>query len=328
MSLAAEVMASDARSSGDSADALLRTEYLTTNLIERDRELALIGEQLSRARDGVGSTMLVRGAAGVGKSTLLGAAERLALARGLRILRAEGHCVEREVPFATVRTLFTPLLSRDSRLRAALQLSVPEVSPRPANGPLSRDMGTALHNLVWWLSRKAAEQPVVVLVDDVHWIDEPSLRWLTYLVARARILSVAVLLALSDDAPASGTLEALCNHDRVTVRRLSALSRTGCSILAGRYDRRLTNDGEYVDACHHATGGNPFLAHEVIRATLVEGFSAAPTLSQRVPDAVTRRVQTRLAHLGSTCLALAEAAAVLGAAASAPAAAALAGLWQ
>src|SRR6266511_665715 len=91
----------------------------TQILLERERELALIDQTLDAAAEGRGSTMLVRGPAGIGKSELLSAASLRAAGRGFETLRARGGEFERSFAFGIARQLFAAHLE-DADQRAAL----------------------------------------------------------------------------------------------------------------------------------------------------------------------------------------------------------------
>ena len=86
-------------------------------LLERERELAVVRETVAAASAGEGSMLLVAGAAGIGKTRLLGEAAALAGAGGSRILHARGGAVERDLPWGLVRQLFDPALAELDRDR-------------------------------------------------------------------------------------------------------------------------------------------------------------------------------------------------------------------
>ena len=119
-------------------------------LLEREAEIALVGQVLAAASQGQGSLLLVQGPAGIGKSRLLGAARRQAEELGFQVLHARGSEMEREFPHGVVRQLYEPLLaSRDEEARTSLFAGAAHLArsflelrgrraPRPARTPRQR----------------------------------------------------------------------------------------------------------------------------------------------------------------------------------------------
>ena len=93
-----------------------RAPTVTAGLLERDVEIERLEQAIAAAVDEAGSVVAVEGEAGIGKTSLLAHAGRLASAAGLRTLRARGGELEREFAFGVVRQLFEgPLAAADRR---------------------------------------------------------------------------------------------------------------------------------------------------------------------------------------------------------------------
>ena len=138
---------------------------------------------------GGGAGLLIEGPPGIGKTRLLGAAR--SRADGRLVLSARGSELERDFasrdfPFAVVRQLLEPVV-RDEQFAGAAALAQPVL--RGVGG--EQDAGSALHGLYWLTANLAAERPLLVLVDDLHWADLASLRWLAYLAQRLDGLAVS-----------------------------------------------------------------------------------------------------------------------------------------
>ena len=157
-------------------------------LRERERELAAV-EVLLERRSGV---LVVEGPAGIGKTSLVEVACSRADELGHEVVRARGSELESGFAFGVVRQLFERRLAgADPGEREAL-LAGPAAAARPllaggvaaplAGGvaaPLAGDSSFAvLHGLYWLVVNLAASRPLLIAVDDAHWADEPSLRWL------------------------------------------------------------------------------------------------------------------------------------------------------
>ena len=174
----------------------------TGQLLERSEELARIESALAEARSGRGTFVVLEGPAGIGKTALLAAARTAAAEGGMRVLRSRGTELERDFAFGVVRQLFEPSLveaSEDERADllhgaagvAAGLLGLPGAPPADSSPSLRFDPSFAiLHGLYWLCANLAAVQPLCLLVDDAHWADAASLRYLAFLLTRLEELDV------------------------------------------------------------------------------------------------------------------------------------------
>ncbi|MDP9259908.1 MAG: AAA family ATPase, partial [Actinomycetota bacterium] len=147
-------------------------------LLGRDAELARISVLLATARAGESGALVVRGASGIGKTALL--ADARTAATGFRVLRATGEDGDSEYPFRGLRALLGDI---------------------PVGAGDRFAVGAAV------LRRLAAESraaPLLVIVDDAHWLDEESLDALSFAVKRLAHDPVAVLLAVRDEDTLAG----------------------------------------------------------------------------------------------------------------------------
>jgi DNA-binding CsgD family transcriptional regulator/tetratricopeptide (TPR) repeat protein len=307
-------------------------------LLERGRELDVIHAGLAAARNGEGRLVLVEGPAGIGKSALVVAARAQAGAEGYRVLSAAGGELEGDFPYGVVRQLFAPALTRPgseellggaaalARTVLALDLAEHDASQLGDSSPLE-----ALHGLYWLTVNLGADQPILLAVDDVHWCDGASLRFLLYLRRRLDGLPVLLLAAARTGEPGVdehllGLLSAAGGSD---VLQPQPLSREGTAALVRRALSE-EPDPSFVTAAHAATAGNPFLLSELI-TTLVDRemrptADAADHVSAIGPQGVRSAILRRLGRLAEGATALARAAAVLGSGAELRHAAALAEL--
>src|SRR4051794_22033316 len=151
-----------------------------TPVLERDAELRAIGELLAGARAGRGGLHLLEAPPGLGKSTLTERA--VALGDGLLVLRAAGRELEQELGWGVARSLFEGGL-----LEHGDALPGPAAAARALFADSAAESSFAiLHGLYWLAVRIAERGPVLLVVDDAHWADEPSLRFLLYLAGRLR----------------------------------------------------------------------------------------------------------------------------------------------
>ena len=129
----------------------------------------------------------------MGRRRLLAEARALATASGFEVLTARGGELEGEFTFGIVRQLFeAPLAGAAPDVRrellagaAALCTSLFASTPAPAASGDGAEFSFAmLHGLYWLAANFASRRPTLLVVDDLHWADEPSLRWLAYLAHR------------------------------------------------------------------------------------------------------------------------------------------------
>ncbi len=309
---------------------------MSDGLIEREGELARLSDTFDDAGSGDGSFIVIEGPAGIGKSRLLDAARSAAKERGLATLSARGGELERDYAFGLVRQLFErPLrdLAPDRRERAlsdAAELAGPALGMGAEASPAGDASFAAVHGLYWLTSNLTVDGPLVLIVDDLHWGDSPSLRFLHYLVPRLEGLPVVVLAATRPAEPGADPLVARAMAEPAAARlRPGPLSVDGvASIVAERFGYGA--DVTFAAACHSATGGNPFLLTELVEALIRDGVKPDMEGTKRVlelgPETVSRSILLRLARLPADSGRLAQAVAILGAAPRLQDAAELAGL--
>jgi DNA-binding CsgD family transcriptional regulator len=307
--------------------AVLRSDGVRRGLLlERAEELVALRAHIEEAAAGQGRLVVIEGPAGIGKTELLRATLGVARGRGLRLLTARGSEFESPVPFGVARQLFEPLLVRASAAEAAALLAGPASRAEPvltgdADGGLGLDPADTeyrtLHAIYWLLVNAADRGPLLLAVDDAQWADRSSLRLLSFLERRVDGVPVMVLATIRSGDP-EGELDdvrALLAGGRTRALRPRALSpaASGAVVRAGL---GAEPPPEFVDACHRASGGNPYFLHELVAALrhsqVVPSAAATEDVLAFDPPAVARTVMHRLARLPDACGEVAAAAAVLG----------------
>lgn len=165
----------------------------------RDRELAELSDLLDDARVGRGSTLVLHGAPGIGKTALLH--ELRGRAPDFQILEYRGAGAEADLPYAALHELVWPLAGRvpgfpgpaGDALRGLLRL-----------GPPSTDRLALCTAVLLLLATASAESPLLVLVDDADRLDPDSLECLIALSRRATETSMVLLFATRTDPAATG----------------------------------------------------------------------------------------------------------------------------
>jgi predicted ATPase len=308
-------------------------------LLERERERTLLGEALAEAQEGRGQVVLIEAPAGLGKTSLLSAAWETAGDLGFLCLRARATELERDFAFGCIRQLLEPVVAKGSdpdRARlfegsAALSRPLFSASDLQQSRSPADSAFSALHGLYWLLDNLADEGPVALVVDDVHWSDPESVRFLNYLAPRVDGLALAVLVSARSGEDVPPDLVRLAAAPETTVVRPRPLSVEATARLCRQ---RLGADvaPEFASACREATGGNPFfleaLLHEVTERGLAPDSGEAARVMGIGPAAVAEAVLLRLSGRPAAATALVWAVAVAGDGASVAEAARLAELSE
>lgn len=303
--------------------------------MERDVELAAIAELIGFQR---GRVLAVEGPPGIGKSALIAAAKSAAESAGLQVLGARGSELERSFSYGVVRQLFEPLLAgleaRDRhdafRGAAAPAAQLFELGPAATGADADTSLAT-LHGLYWLAANLASRSPLLLVIDDLHWSDLPSLRWLAYLLPRMEGLDLIVVVGLRAEEPGvdPGVLARVISDPLAATIRPAPLSD---GAVAGLVRETLGPEAEtaFCAACREETGGNPLLLRELVHVLADEGLAPTAANVPRLRDlearAGARAFASRLSRLSTEALALARAVAILGDDADIDHAEALAGL--
>ncbi|MED7951056.1 LuxR family transcriptional regulator [Streptomyces sp. BE20] len=255
-------------------------------LLERDEVLGTAAAAAAATRAGSGRWILLSApVAGMGRTAVLETIVRRESGRGaMRVGRARGVAEETAFPFGIVRQLFT------------------DDEAVPFSVPTGMDEQWLFHRLVTRLTRSAAERPVLLVVDDLHHADEPSLRWIGYLARRiAEIPALLVVTECADQPgpvpfpPSTGGAVALRPLSESTVVRLA---------------RAADLDRDDTATCVEAGAGNPALVRALI-ADLGGGPPSGPKSARphgRYRDTIADWLRKADPCLRHACLALAVAA--------------------
>jgi DNA-binding CsgD family transcriptional regulator len=251
----------------------MQTGAAAGSLFGRDRELEWVHGFLERVATGPAPAALVlEGEPGIGKTTLWRAGLEAARAYGCRVLEARPVEAERELSFSALGDLLGPALDRLDALspprRRALEVALLLASDGVA--PDARAIGLATLDL---MRLAAAEQPLLLAIDDMQWLDAPSQETLAYALRRLDAEHVALV-----GARRPGADELILGRTELVV--VGPLSVGALHELLGeRLGARLTRPT--LVRVHETSGGNPFFALELARA--LEGREVRPGEPLPVP---------------------------------------------
>lgn len=290
-----------------------------TDLLDREVSLREIEDLLDAAVAGEGGIGLVTGRGGVGKTSLLKASVPIGEDRGMRILRARASELDRRLAFGVMRQLLEPAVfglsgqEREVAFAGAADPAAP-LFEGPADDS-GEPEGSVLRALPWLVANLSRDQPLLLLIDDLQWTDEPTIRVLENLARRIDGLPVAMLITESPAAPDPPVeLAALRADSRVRRIELKPLSRDHTDQFAVRTLGRNPGD-RFLEAIWLATGGNPMLldlvAREIRRRESQGDAGEGLDLAEWVAPGLVALVMRRLAVLGPTATRVAVAAAIL-----------------
>lgn len=258
-----------------------------TALVDREEEIALLADRWSRVRQPSGQVVLISGEGGIGKSRLVRVLKERVVNEPHLWLECYCSPYYQSTPLYAVIDLLTQGLGwtrQDSPetklaklehglaragfavsevlppLAALLSLALPSVRPEPVSSPARRKQQT-LEALRAWLAGMASQRPVVLVVEDLHWIDPSTLEFLSLLIDR--MPPILLLLTARPEFHPPWPM-----HAHVTQLTLSRLGREHVAQMAERVAGDKTLPPEVVEQVVGRTDGIPLFVEELTKLLL------------------------------------------------------------
>ena len=307
-------------------------------LVGRGAPLSTVVATLDRARAGRGDTLLISGEAGIGKSRLVRA--MLERARELGFVILQGACFEadRAQPYAPILDMVRALSTTASPAVAGhyfesagselvtlfpeLRSIFPDACARAASDP-EEDRRRLFHSFTEAVNALGQRQPLLVVIEDVHWSDDATLDLVLHLARRIGASPITLALTFRSDelGPRLARLLADLDHARCASEiGLRPLAATEVAAMLQAIFRSQAFGSPFVKWLCDLTEGNPFFVEEVLKSLLVAGdlerregtWHARPLEHVHVPRTASEAVGRRLSGLGPAARDVASVAAVAG----------------
>jgi DNA-binding NarL/FixJ family response regulator len=307
-------------------------------IVGRASEIAILYKAIDQLQTDSGQVILISGEAGVGKSRLV--AEVKAYAEGQDVSVVQGNCYLEDIstPYAPLIDLLHPFFTSHATHSLPAELKpvasellrlLPDIAPVSADAQSvsTWDPEEKKRRLFAYLSQfitvQAANKPLLLVVEDLHWSDDSSLEFLLYLARRCASLPIVFILAYRNDEPRP-SLSWLAQFDRERLAHeviLARLTRDEVDAMIRAIfglDRPVR--AEFLDTIYPLTEGNPFFVEEVLKSLTASGdifltsrgWDRKPVSELSIPRSVQGAVQQRIAQLTPTAKHLLDAASVAG----------------
>ena len=303
-----------------------------SHFVGRDNEYGQFIGLIAGLTTGSGHVVLVEGEAGIGKSRLLHEVECYARPGVSLTLTTNCYEIERAIAYQPVIDLATQAFEAvpEVRLRmmapillAEIAALVPAMAARLAGlPPLSGDFPEArqarlFHALVQLLDALAQSRQLIVIIDNLQWADDASLRFMHFLARQVAHRPMLLACAYRDEEldgneHLTGLVESVRRERHTRHMVLARLGPGDTEALLKRLNDPKLNAPGLAAQLHRDTGGNPFFLWSIMHS-LSEGESAINnTLDLPLPDALRDSVRARLARVPQEDRPLLDLAAVIG----------------
>ncbi len=262
-------------------------------LIGRTADLAAFHLLIDQAKSGREQVALLCGEAGIGKSRLVAEVKTYAVSQGFLLLQGNCFQADRAFPYAPFLDLLHSYFSNSSSLSrhndltaSAQELSrfLPDVTPLlPESTPLmvpssldpQQEKRRLFALLLHFFTQQATHQPLLFIVEDLHWSDDISLELLLYLARGCTDLPILFVLTYRSDEVSPELRHSLAEFDREHLAQdfsLQRLARAGVdAMLRAIFAMHQAVHTGLVESMYALTEGNPFFIEEVLKSLIATG---------------------------------------------------------
>jgi DNA-binding CsgD family transcriptional regulator len=298
--------------------------------VGREREIERLGRLIEQLNAGQGTTVLVTGEAGIGKSRLVAEARARAVSRGVSVLQGAAFELDRSAPYAAITDLLRtfvggksphevldafpagPSVSAVARLLPAVAAWLPSDQSPLSSG--ANEPPKLLQGLLLAFDQLLDNRPHLAIVEDVHWADEASLELLLHLARSAPARPLVLILTMRGDDASPTAIEFRETLERQRLIAELALTPLGRSEVEAMVNCILgdTPRSRNMETILRLTEGNPFFVEELVRTAVASGRGPLNEGAVGVPRTVQDAVQRRVHRLGGPARQALQVAAVAG----------------
>ncbi|HET8911603.1 MAG TPA: AAA family ATPase, partial [Ktedonobacteraceae bacterium] len=315
------------------------TSVVSPVLIGREATLTSLENIFAQARAGQGKLVYLSGEAGVGKSRLVAEVRSRFERENACIL--QGACFEQDIdlPFSPLVDLLRTLLNPASRqetlpkllpfapeilkILPELRFWLPEQRPSAPLEP-EQEKRRLFVTLANFLLEQAGERVLVLIIEDLHWSDDTSLEFLSFLRRYLGARSFLLLLTYRSEERLPALQRFLVGLDRERSARKIVLEPLTAeevqAMVRSIFRMKKPVRRDFMEALYQLTEGNPFFVEEVLKSLLARGeiffaggiWDRKPLTQLHIPGSIFDAVQQRISLLGEAEREMLSLAAVLG----------------
>ncbi len=294
--------------------------------IGRTHDLAALRVLVEEAKNCQGHVALICGEAGIGKSRLVTEVKTYAAHQGFLLLQGNCFQTDNSFPYAPLRDLLRTYLTNSiednidlepyvhdlSKLLPDLPLLLPHLVIRPSKEVTSspeQEKRRIFTTLTHFFTHETMRQPVMCVIEDLHWCDDTTLEFLFSLIRRCLQQPLFFLFTYRNDEvqPALRHFLAQLNRERLAQELpLSHLSPDNISsMIQVIFALQRPVQADTLDAIYTLTEGNPFFVEETLKSLVTKGeiyyadgtWQRKPLQELSTPQSVQDAVQQRTDHL-------------------------------
>ncbi|MGZ3611038.1 MAG: helix-turn-helix transcriptional regulator [Ktedonobacteraceae bacterium] len=311
-------------------------------VIGRTIELTAIHELIESTKSGQGQVVVLSGEAGIGKSRLVKEAKAYATSMNFRVVQGNCFPTDLSCPYAPILDLIRTLLahSDSTKIQDMLKPFVHDLYPLlPDVLPSITDLNTAQPNtvlepeqekrriftaLVHCFTGLSMTEPLMLIIEDLHWSDDTSLEFLHYLARHSTDHPLLLLMTYRSDELRPALRSWLAQLDRERLAHeylLSSFSRNDVdTMLQAIFGVQRRVPAETLDALYGLTEGNPFFIEEILKSLIMvggifytdENWEHKPLSELHIPRSIQDAVQQRTDQLSKDAKHILTLAAVAG----------------